>query len=62
MDSKMKQTNKIQQDLSLASTEAKPEGANSWWLSAHRTLPSRLKGKLFLTGNQSGTPPQFPGH
>lgn len=32
--------------MSMASTEAKPEGANSW----------RLEGKSFLMGNQSGIP------
>lgn len=35
-----------EQGMSTASTEAKPEGANSW----------RLEGKSFLLGNQSGTP------
>lgn len=44
--------------ISMASTEANPEGTDSWRLSANYSLS--LKGKLFLVGIQSGAPPWLP--
>lgn len=42
----------------MASLEANPEGTTSWRLSANHSL--KLKGKLFLRGNQRATPPGLP--
>lgn len=41
----------------MASTEANPEVTDSWRLPANYMW---LKGKLFLMGIQSGTPPWLP--